>query len=117
MIEQLTTIFATLRTEVLSEGLSAVLSEVLSFALAPALALLLQGDYGFWAPIISTLKGIGLALSGVGLMVAILIKGAAGVNGDRHAFAARVAEGVFAGLFVVLLGWFIYDRMLEWTPL
>jgi hypothetical protein len=113
MIEQLTTIFATLRTEVLSEALSAVLS----FALAPALALLLQGDYGFWAPIISMLKGIGLALSGVGLMVAILIKGAAGVNGDRHAFAARVAEGVFAGLFVVLLGWFIYDRMVEWTPL
>jgi hypothetical protein len=113
MIEQLTTIFATLRTEVLSEALSAVLS----FALAPALALLLQGDYGFWAPIISTLKGIGLALSGVGLMVAILIKGAAGVNGDRHAYAARVAEGVFAGLFVVLLGWFIYDRMVEWTPL
>jgi hypothetical protein len=113
MIEQLTTIFATLRTEVLSEALSAVLS----FALAPALALLLQGDYGFWAPIISTLKGIGLALSGVGLMVAILIKGAAGVNGDRHAFAARVAEGVFAGLFVVLLGWFIYDRMVEWTSL
>jgi hypothetical protein len=88
-----------------------------SAALAPAMALLQSGDYGFWAPIISTLRGIGVALSGVGLMVAILIKGAAGVNGDRHAFAARVAEGVFAGLFIVLLGWFIYDRMVEWTPL
>ena len=88
-----------------------------SAALAPAMALLQSGDYGFWAPIISTLRGIGVALSGVGLMVAILIKGAAGTNGDRHAFAARVAEGVFAGLFIVLLGWFIYDRMVEWTPL
>ena len=105
MIEQLATTLAGPRTE------------VLSFALAQVLALILQGDYGFWAPIISTLKGIGLALSGVGLMVAILIKGAAGVNGDRHAFAARVAEGAFAGLFVVLLGWFIYDRIVEWTPL
>jgi hypothetical protein len=88
-----------------------------SAALAPAMALLQSEDYGFWAPIISTLRGIGVALSGVGLMVAILIKGAAGTNGDRHAFAARVAEGVFAGLFIVLLGWFIYDRMVEWTPL
>jgi hypothetical protein len=110
MIGQLTTIFPVLRTDALASGLPLVL--------APAAALLLQaGDYGFWAPIISALRGIGIALSGVGLMVAILIKGAAGVNGDRHAFAARVAEGVFAGLFVVLLGWFIYDRMVEWTPL
>ncbi|QIN78319.1 hypothetical protein GBA65_07085 [Rubrobacter marinus] len=74
-------------------------------------------DYGFWSSTISTLRGVGLAVSGVGLMISILIKGAAGTNGDRHALAARVAEGVFAGLFVVLLGWFIYERMIEWTPL
>ncbi len=83
-----------------------------------ALAILAQaGDYGFWGSIISALRGVGIAISGVGLMVSILIKGAAGTNGDRHALAARVAEGVFAGLFVVLLGWFIYERMVEWTPL
>lgn len=75
------------------------------------------GGYGFWGPMISALRGIGLALSGVGLVVAILIKGAAATNGDRHALAAKVAEGVFAGLFIVLLGWFIYERMVEWTPL
>jgi hypothetical protein len=75
------------------------------------------GDYGFWGSMISILRGIGIAISGVGLMVSILIKGTAGTNGDRHALAARVAEGVFAGLFVVLLGWFIYERMVEWTPL
>lgn len=87
-------------------------------ALAPPLMLIAQaGDYGFWSSIISILRGVGVAISGVGLMVAILIKGAAATNGDRHALAARVAEGVFAGLFIVLLGWFIYDRMVEWTPL
>ena len=75
------------------------------------------GDYGFWSSMISTLRGIGLAVSGVGLMVSILLKGAAGTNRDRHALAARVAEGVFAGMFIVLLGWFIYERMVEWTPL
>ncbi len=76
-----------------------------------------QGDYGLFGPIISTLRGVGLAASGVGLMVAILIKGVAATNGDRHALAAKVAEGVFAGLFLCLLGWFLYDRMVEWTPL
>ncbi|MGH3085787.1 MAG: hypothetical protein ACRDSJ_00540, partial [Rubrobacteraceae bacterium] len=58
-----------------------------------------------------------LAASGVGLVVAILIKGAAGVNSDRHALAAAVAERAFAGLFLVLLGWFVYDRIVAWTPL
>lgn len=76
-----------------------------------------QGDYGFFGPIISALRGIGLAASGVGLTIAILIKGVAATNGDRHALAARVAQNAFAGLFVVLLGWFIYDRLVEWTPL
>ena len=76
-----------------------------------------EGDYGFWSSIISILRGIGLAAAGVGLMVSILIKGVAATNGDRHALAAKVAEGVFAGLFIILLGWFIYDRMVEWTPL
>ena len=78
---------------------------------------LAQGNYGFWGPIISTLRGIGVAVSGVGLMIALLVKGAAATNGDRHALAARVAEGVFAGLFIVLLGWFIYDKMVAWIPL
>jgi len=76
-----------------------------------------QSDYGLFGPIISTLRGVGLAASGVGLMVAIFIKGVAATNGDRHALAAKVAEGVFAGLFLCLLGWFLYDRMVEWTPL
>lgn len=80
------------------------------------LALLLLQDYGFWSPIISTLRSVGVAASGVGLVVAILIKGAAAANGDRHALAAKVAEGAFAGLFIVLLGWFLYERMVEWTP-
>ena len=91
-----------------------------AFANAPANALVIlaqAGDYGFWAPIIATLRSVGLAAAGIGLMVSILIKGVAATNGDRHALAARVAEGVFAGLFIVLLGWFIYDRMVEWTPL
>jgi hypothetical protein len=86
--------------------------------LAQPVLLLLQFDgYGFWSSIISALRGIGVAAAGVGLMVAILIKGAAANNSDRHATAARIAEGVFAGLFVVLLGWFIYDLMVRWTPL
>jgi hypothetical protein len=76
-----------------------------------------QGGYGFWSPIIDTLKAVGLAASGAGLTVAILMKGVAATNGDRHALAAKVAEGVFAGLFLCLLGWFLYDRMVEWTPL
>jgi hypothetical protein len=86
---------------------------------APATAAFLAqaGDYGFWGPIIATLRGVGLAAAGVGLVVSILIKGAAATNGDRHAFAARVAEGIFAGLFLIMLGWFIYDRIVEWTPL
>lgn len=75
------------------------------------------GNYGFWGPIISILRGLGVAVSGIGLVIALLIKGAAAANGDRHALAARVAEGVFAGLFIVLLGWFIYDKIVEWTPL
>ena len=82
-------------------------------ALAAFLAL--QGDYGFWGPIIDTLKGIGIAASGVGLVLAILIKGAAATNGDRHALAARVAQNVFAGLFLILLGWTIYDGIVSWT--
>ncbi len=89
-------------------------------ALEPAPGfLLLQagGRYGFWEPIINILQGVGLAAAGVGLILAILVKGAAGVNSDRHALAAGLAERVFAGLFLVLLGWFIYDRIVEWTPL
>ena len=84
----------------------------------PALLTLLalQADYGFWSPVISALKGIGIAASGVGLIVAILIKGAAATNGDRHALAARVAQSAFAGLFLILLGWTIYDRIVAWTP-
>ena len=80
-----------------------------------ATLLALQGEYGFWSPIVSTLKGIGIAASGVGLIVAILIKGAAATNGDRHALAARVAQNVFAGLFLILLGWAIYDGIVAWT--
>lgn len=85
----------------------------------PALITLLalQSDYGFWSPVISALKGIGVAASGVGLVVAILIKGSAATNGDRHALAARVAQNVFAGLFLIMLGWVIYDRIVAWTPM
>ena len=102
--------------------LTIVLTTALQGAAVNALTyltvLLAQSDsYGFWGPIISILRGVGLAASGVGLIVAILVKGAAGTNKDRHALAAKVAEGVLAGLFIVLLGWFIYDRMVEWTPL
>lgn len=81
-------------------------------------ALLQAGsDYGFWEPIIDILQGVGLAAAGIGLVVAILIKGVAGTNAERHALAASVAEKAFAGLFLVLLGWFIYERIVEWTPL
>jgi len=82
----------------------------------PAVPALAQGsEYGFWGPLISTLQGVGLAASGVGLVVAILIKGSAGHNSERHALAATVAERVFAGLFVILLGTIIYGRIVEWT--
>lgn len=82
----------------------------------PVVSALVQGgEYGFWGPLISTLQGIGLAASGVGLVVAILIKGAAGHNSERHGLAATVAERVFAGLFVILLGTIIYGRIVEWT--
>ena len=79
--------------------------------------LALQGDYGFWSPVIGALKAIGIAASGVGLILAILIKAAAAANDDRHALAARVAERAFAGLFLIMLGWFIYDRIVAWTPM
>ena len=83
----------------------------------PALLTLLalQSDYGFWSPVVSALKAIGMAAAGVGLVVAILIKGSAATNGERHALAARVAQNVFAGLFLIMLGWFIYDRIVAWT--
>lgn len=48
-------------------------------------------------------------------MIAILLKGAAGHNSERHGLAATVAERVFAGLFVILLGTIIYGRIVEWT--
>lgn len=78
----------------------------------PALA----QNYGFWAPVINALRAIGMGAAGVGLIVAILIKGSAATNADRHALAAQVAERVFAGLFLILLGWFIYDKIVAWTP-
>lgn len=84
----------------------------------PALVVALaQADYGFFGPVISALRAIGLGAAGVGLMIAILIKGSAATNADRHAMAAQVAERVFAGMFLILLGWFIYDKIVEWTPL
>lgn len=84
----------------------------------PALALALaQADYGFFGPMISALRAIGMGMAGVGLMIAILIKGSAVTNSDRHVLAAQVAERVFAGLFLILLGWFIYDKIVAWTPL
>ena len=85
----------------------------------PALLTLLalQSDYGFWSPVVGALKAIGTAAAGVGLIVAILIKGSAATNGERHALAARVAQNVFAGLFLIMLGWFIYDRIVAWTPM
>ena len=88
----------------------------LALVLASALTLA-QTDYGFFGPIIGALRAIGLGAAGVGLMIAILIKGSAATNADRHALAAQVAERVFAGLFLILLGWFIYDKLVEWTPL
>lgn len=89
-------------------------------SLAPALAsalVLAQSDYGFFGPLISALRAIGMGAAGIGLMIAILIKGSAATNADRHAMAAQVAERVFAGLFLILLGWFIYDKIVAWTPL
>lgn len=83
----------------------------------PALLAAQADDYGFWGPIISTLRGIGLAASGVGLVVSILIKGAAGTNSDRHALASSAAQRVFAGMFIVLLGSVLYEKIVEWTPL
>lgn len=77
----------------------------------------LAGKYGFWGSIIQTLRAIGTAVVGVGLIVAILVKAGAATNGDRHALAASLAERVFAALFIILLGWFIYDKMVAWTPL
>ena len=88
----------------------------LASALASALALA-QSDYGFFGPLISALRAIGMGAAGIGLMIAILIKGSAATNADRHAMAAQVAERVFAGLFLILLGWFIYDKIVAWTPL
>ena len=98
--------------------LAALLTATLQHA-APAsvVALLALQDYGFFSPVIIALKNIGLAASGVGLVVAILIKGSAATNGERHALAARVAQNVFAGLFLIMLGWFIYDRIVAWTPM
>jgi hypothetical protein len=86
---------------------------------APASVVALRAlqDYGFFSPVITALKGIGLAASGVGLVVAILIKGSAATNGERHALAARVAQNVFVGLFLIMLGWVIYDRIVAWTPM
>lgn len=81
----------------------------------PVLVVALAQGYGFWGPMISTLQAVGLAASGVGLVVAILIKGAAGGNAERHWLAATVAERVFAGLFVILLGTIVYGRIVEWT--
>ncbi|MGF1470173.1 MAG: hypothetical protein ACFB50_00340 [Rubrobacteraceae bacterium] len=82
----------------------------------PALVLA-QADYGFFGPVISALRAIGMGMAGVGLMIAILIKGSAATNADRHVMAAQVAERVFAGMFLILLGWFIYDKIVAWTPL
>lgn len=76
---------------------------------------LAQADYGFFGPAIAALRAIGLAAAGVGLMIALLIKGSAATNADRHALAAQVAERVFAGLFLILLGWIIYDKIVAWT--
>lgn len=94
------------------------LMSVASVETAPPTLLLQAGSrYGFWGPVIDILQGVGLAASGVGLVVAILIKGAAGVNSERHALAADIAERAFTGMFLVLLGWFVYDRIVAWTPL
>ena len=84
-------------------------------ALQVVLAVAQGGGYGLWEPLISTLQGIGLAASGVGFVVAILLKGAAGTNAERHGLAAEVAQRVFAGLFVILLGTIIYGKVVEWT--
>lgn len=78
---------------------------------------LAQADYGLFSAIIPALRAIGMGMAGVGLMIAILIKGSAATNADRHALAAQVAERVFAGMFLVLLGWFIYEKIVAWTPL
>lgn len=100
-----------------SEILFAPIMAALMEPIPPVLLLQAGSRYGFWDPIISILQGVGLAASGVGLVVAILIKGIAGVNSERHALAFAIAERAFAGLFLVLLGWFIYDRIVAWTPL
>lgn len=102
-------------TQILHEPFLTILQAYALGLIEPLLAQ--AGDYGFWGPIIATLRGIGVAASGIGLIAAMLIKGAAAANGDRHALAARVAEGVFAGLFIILLGWFIYEKIVAWTPL
>lgn len=78
---------------------------------------LAQADYGLFSTVVSALRAIGMGAAGVGLTIAMLIKGSAATNADRHALAAQVAERVFAGMFLILLGWFIYDKIVAWTPL
>jgi len=90
------------------------LSPVL-FGLIAAVAVAQSDGYGFWGPLIATLQGIGLAASGVGLAIALLVKGAAGTNSERHGLAAEIAGRVFAGLFIILLGTVIYGKFVEWT--
>lgn len=88
-----------------------------SIPLPALLAVQEGGAYGFWTPMITTLRALGMGFAGIGLVVSILIKGAAGTNSDRHALASSVAQRVFAGLFIVLLGTVIYEKIVEWSPL
>lgn len=102
----------------MTHELLAALTVAAALESAPGFLLLQAGGrYGFWEPVINILQGVGLAAAGIGLVVAILVKGAAGVNSERHALAAGLAERAFAGLFLVLLGWFVYDKIVAWTPL
>lgn len=79
----------------------------------PALALL-QGEYGFWTPLIKMLQGLVLAAGGLGFTVGLAVKATAGHNHDRHALANKLMEGSVVGLFVGLLAVAGYNLLNSW---
>ena len=69
---------------------------------------------GPWQSIIDTLQGILVACGGLGIVVALAIKAAAGHDASKHAFSHVLIGGAVSGLLIGLLAKDIYQLMLSW---
>lgn len=68
-----------------------------------------------WSPLISLLQGLLLGAGGLGILIGIAVKAAAGPNEARHSLSHKLIGAAATGLMIGLLAPEIVDLIFSWT--